>query len=614
MTRQLDVIFDARCIQDSNHRTGGIGSNAVALLSCAREMIGTEYDVRLLSVTDPLLPPLPQEIDSLFDDRRQNSYTGTLVRPSWFVAPSPMTHDPLFVARLLDHPQILTVAVLYDFLPGAESDQYESEPAARVDYALSKYWLSRFDLLLSISRTSVDELEARRLIHNARATVTGPSIDLDPRDPQPGAQQVLDHEIGRLAWRAMMTKAQDALRAPPAAIVHRRRRAKMAVMTPLRPDPTGVAHFTAPFLAELGKHVDLHVFTETRRAAPVPAAASVRPLVTLPGVSARFDRVLGVMGNSHFHGGIFKALTRYGGACVAHDARLLGFYLGAFGEERTRRVAEGELARSLRPGEMEGWLEDESKLDAFFLGELAGACEPMFFHSGETTRVMSQRYGRPAVHLPFAVYREWPEYLLGVRARENARAALGIEPGEIAIVTFGIVHRTKAPMTIISAVALLRSRNIPANLYFVGTVNDDPDPLTKFCREIGAESYVRFIDQFVSEECYRNYLLAADLGVQLRTHGLGGLSGALQDSIGAGLPTVANDNLCEAAEAPDYIVRVPDNPSPVLIANAITEMIEANKHVHRPHAERKHYLMEHNFQVYTRRMLEALDIEGGTHT
>ena len=283
--------------------------------------------------------------------------------------------------------------------------------------------------------------------------------------------------------------------------------------------------------------------------------------MALPSISARFDRILGVMGNSFYHLGIFEALVRYGGACVTHDSRLFGIYWHFLGKERARRVAERELGRPLRPGEIEGWLEDESELEALFLTELIGACEPMFFHSQETARLASERYGKQSVYLPFAVYREWSSDQLASVARQKARAELGIEPGEIAIATFGFVHLTKTPETIILAIELLRSWKIPANLYFVGAVIDvRVRSLNNLCREIGIEPHIKFVDQFMSDDCYRSYLLAADVGVQLRTHGFGGVSGALQDCIAVGLPTVANDNLCKAIDAPAYIARVSDQP------------------------------------------------------
>ena len=178
--RQLDVIFDARCAQTSGYRDRGIGRHAISIVRHARETLDAKYDARLLAVTDNLLEPLPDDIATLFDEVRQNSYTGALARPSWFVELSPMTHDPLFVARLVDHPQILTAAVVYDFIPDTEPERYLPTAAMKLDYALSKYWLSRFDLFWPISRATAGELRTRLRVPDTRMTVTGAAIAVAP--------------------------------------------------------------------------------------------------------------------------------------------------------------------------------------------------------------------------------------------------------------------------------------------------------------------------------------------------------------------------------------------------------------------------------------------------
>ena len=122
-------------------------------------------------------------------------------------------------------------------------------------------------------------------------------------------------------WDAMLQRLEA--RAPT---VLRGRRPRVALLSPLPPDRSGVADYTAATCAELGRLVDLHVFTETAQPTPLRNVATVRPLGALPHLSPGFDRVISVVGNSHFHLRIFEMLLRYGGACIAHDARMLGFY------------------------------------------------------------------------------------------------------------------------------------------------------------------------------------------------------------------------------------------------------------------------------------------------
>src|SRR5262249_47736341 len=113
----------------------------------------------------------------------------------------------------------------------------------------------------------------------------------------------------------------------------------------------------------------------------------------------------------------------------------------------------------------------------------------------------------------------------------------------------------------------------------------------------------------VSEEDFRSYLLAADAALQLRTHLLGGLSGGLLDCIAAGVPTVANRDLADAMEAPGYVFRVTDWPSPVLIAEALTAAIESRANARSRSEERRSYLDGHNFDSYARGLCAALGLD-----
>ncbi len=90
---------------------------------------------------------------------------------------------------------------------------------------------------------------------------------------------------------------------------------------------------------------------------------------------------------------------------------------------------------------------------------------------------------------------------------------------------------------------------------------------------------------------------------------MGALSGALLVCIAAGLPTVANADLANAMEAPSYVSRVADAPSPVLIANALVDLIERFHGRERPNDERRVFAESHDFRTYALRLCEALALD-----
>jgi glycosyltransferase involved in cell wall biosynthesis len=125
---------------------------------------------------------------------------------------------------------------------------------------------------------------------------------------------------------------------------------------------------------------------------------------------------------------------------------------------------------------------------------------------------------------------------------------------------------------------------------------------------LGLGDHVRICDEWLPESTYRDYLLAADLAIQLRAPGFVGLSGSALDCLGAGLPTVMNDALAEALEAPGYVARVPDHFSPVLMAERLLELAESGRYQVRDCPERAEYVAAHTFERYADELLRVLKV------
>jgi len=396
----------------------------------------------------------------------------------------------------------------------------------------------------------------------------------------------------------------ERLAAAPAVL--RGARPRVALLSPLPPDRSGVADYTATSCAELGRLVELHVFTGANHPPPVEGAATVRPLSALPHLSARFDRVVNVLGNSHFHLEIFHYLLRHGGACIGHDSRMLGFYGILLGMDRTAAVAAAELGRPVTRAEIDGWMADEARLEALHYGEIAAAADPVIVHSPVTARLIRERHGVRPVLLPFCIQRPWDPAALA--RRQEARRRLGLPDGKVVIATFGYVQKSKAPEDCIWALDVLRRWGVDAALHFVGG-HESGHEYGRLVDSLGLSDNVVFLGDYVSEATYRDYLVGADLGVQLRRVYLGSISGALQDCIGAGLPTVTNASLGEMLDAPSYVRCVPDALSPLLVAEALANLLDCGLARTRPEAERLAYVAAHSFADYARGLCAALGLE-----
>jgi hypothetical protein len=130
------VVVDARCLQDPDYARGGVGRHSLALLRGMPRSAG----LRLIGLADPLLPSLIEEAVDLFDAVHINAYAAHPGAapgdsPVAYISLSPMTHDPLFGARILSDNSLLRVGVVYDFIPRRHSERYLPGEAQRLDYA-----------------------------------------------------------------------------------------------------------------------------------------------------------------------------------------------------------------------------------------------------------------------------------------------------------------------------------------------------------------------------------------------------------------------------------------------------------------------------------------------
>jgi glycosyltransferase involved in cell wall biosynthesis len=760
---EMDLLLDLRCLQGPHYAERGIGRHSLNLLRQAPRARGDQ----VTALVDPRLPALSGEVRGLVDRVRQTDYTGALSRATCFVQFSPMTHNPLFHARLLQNPSVFKAAVVYDFIPYDHPEHFLRNSTDRLLYYSSMYWLSHYDLFAPISHPVAARLKEIAQVDNSRITVTGAPLDPSfernaiggagthilvvggdwrknpecvvrghARSSKLQSQRVLlvltgaysTHSYGTLRELArrsggdpdlirvvahlsneeLLTLYRDALcvavpsraegfslpvieamasgvpvvasripvheelvadeellfqpeddvklaaameqvifdprkrasviasqantwphfraaavgyrfwaalgermrlRSLEAPAVVRGRRPRIAMLSPLPPDGAGVADHTMASLPGLALKAELHLFSETKAPLPVPNGVAVRPLSVLPHLASSFDRVISVIGNSHFHTAVFNAMLKFGGAVIAHDARMPDFYWYHLGHRHALEQAERELGRPVHADEIERWLAEPGSLETMFFGEIAQVAEPVCVHSSTTAALLERQYRVAATHLPFCVLRDWEAKDLSRERRLAARARLGVVSDEISIVSFGHVHYTKAPEDCIWAVEILRGWNIPATLTFVGAPHMDLEPLQCLAQRIGIGAHVHFCAQYADQATYRGWLQAADVAVQLRTMTLGNISAALMDCVTAGLPTVASRDLADALDSPGYVSRVPDLFSPILVAEAIAEIVEAGSFRQRPEPTRRAYVADHNPDVYASRLLAAMGLD-----
>ena len=448
-----------------------------------------------------------------------------------------------------------------------------------------------------------------RLAHLMERMIHDPAISRSLVEQQaPMASKFTESEVARRFWNHLRLHADR--RRTPAAISWRTDKPRVAFLTPYPPDRSGVADYTAASLKSIAEHATVDVFTDAQGHRADPWVRKFQPISQWPYIVDEYDSVVAVLGNSHFHNQILEFHSRHGGPCLVHDNRLMNLHTSVLGLPKFATYATHILGRCVSPAEAHYWLVNPKESPSIFFDEVLVRADPLIVHSRGIQARVADQYGRQSQYLPFCCYRHFKAAELTDAARHAARQRLALKPKEIIVATFGLVDYHKGCLDCIEAIGHLRKSGVPAELHFVGSAGSEAPVLQATAERLGVADHVKFVDKWISDDVYRDYMIAADFAIQLRTHGFGGLSGALLDCISAGLPTVANDDLATAMNGPDYVFRVPDSLDSVLIAQRLEEAFRNGRHLTRCCPERDNYVLEHSFDRYAVQMMQVLGLAG----
>jgi len=341
-------------------------------------------------------------------------------------------------------------------------------------------------------------------------------------------------------------------------------RPKLAFVSPLPPERTGIADFSAELLPELARHYDIEVVVAQDQVIHRWAQANgvLRDSQWLMANAHRVDRVLYHVGNSPFHQHMLDLVKVVPGTIVLHDYFLSS--LLAYLEEYdivqhawTLALYHGHGYPAVRERYRAGVVSDVKMKYPANLDVIRHA-QGVIVHSEYSHSLAAALYGKNFVA-------DWKVIPL-MRApaedydRAQSRAILQLPADAFVICSFGFLDPTKLNHLLLEAWLASRLANdIHCVLVFVGENHgaEYGRQLLEIMRTRGSATRIR-ITGWADMATFRNYLAAADIAVQLRTNSRGETSAAVLDCMNYGLPTIVNANGAMAEIPADAVWMLPD--------------------------------------------------------
>ncbi|HWM91084.1 MAG TPA: glycosyltransferase [Thermoanaerobaculia bacterium] len=319
---------------------------------------------------------------------------------------------------------------------------------------------------------------------------------------------------------------------------------RLAWFSPLPPQRSGIADYSAELLPHLAEHLDLELFVDegVRVDPEIRARFPVHGDRAFPEMRGRFDAVLYHLGNNvDYHARAWRMAVRFPGVVVLHEAMLHHLVRGMTlsrgdldGYVEEMRYAYGRTGHALARRSVDTGIP----LDVWsypLFERIVDSSLALIVHNDFTRqRVLASR--------PLARVSLVPHHLSLGDQTPTDRAALGIPQDAFVLASYGFITPAKRLEVSLRAFSRLRAERPDALYLLVGEVSPHyemprlPDGVV----HVGHTE----LDEFL------RYMVAADVAVNLRYPTSGETSGTLIRLLGLGKPVIVS-NLGAFAEIPD---------------------------------------------------------------
>ena len=321
---------------------------------------------------------------------------------------------------------------------------------------------------------------------------------------------------------------------------------RLAFVSPLPPEKTGIAQYSAELLPALQQYYDIVLITDQTNVDRIlmKEYCTVKNHDWLRSNIKEIDRVVYQMGNSPFHQHMLALMPYIPGTVVLHD-----FYLSSL---KAWLELEGgcDHAWSKSLYEAHGYkavidrVNDAENVKRLYPAnfDVLQHAQGIIAHSEYSKKLAQQWFGETAAH-NWSIIPQLREIAPHFEKSEIKRQ-LGLKPDDILVCSFGFLDSTKLNDRLIDCwLASSLSKDPGCYLVFVGENHGGNygKLILERIEKAALKNKIQ-ITEFVTSDVFNSYLKASDIAVQLRTNSKGETSRAILDCMSHSIPVVLNAN------------------------------------------------------------------------
>jgi len=446
---------------------------------------------------------------------------------------------------------IPTSVTLYDLMPLINKQYKDMSPSFKKWYFKKVKYLKKADLILSVSESSKKEAVDYLNIDDSKVVNISES-----------EKEFFGDKSAKIAIEAFenLYKNISALKATNHI---ENKKPKLAYISPLPPEKSGISFYSSELLPYLSKHYDIEAIVDQENVTDewISKNLPIRDVEYFKTNVNSYNRILYHIGNSEFHKHMLSLLEDYPGVVVLHDFYLSGLAGWVHCNQNSNFLFK-ELYRSHGYSALKFFKEkgaDETIWKYPSNLNILQSALGIVVHSEFSKNLTKEFYSKvnPEDWYVITHLRKPQENINKAQCRQK----LNISEKCFLICSFGILYPTKQNHRVLNAFiksSLSKLDNV--KLVFVGENHEGEygQNLLDTINQNNLKNKVT-ITGWTDDETYRLYLNSCDIAVQLRKNSRGETSGTVLDCMAYGIPTIVNANGSMAELSKDAVYMLEDD-------------------------------------------------------